>query len=145
MRLADIFRWERDYANANSELRYRFDELVDNDKANEDRGFDGWVSADDGLPAVAGEYLVKGTAVVNGKTVEFVNGLELNFHIEDYSAWTEYFHDGLSRGRGHCFEDYDLVPHWEMGSYEYLAEKGIEDIEITAWKQWGDEEVECFF
>ena len=82
MRLADIFRWERDYANANRELRYRFDELVDNDKANEDRGFDGWVSADDGLPAVAGEYLVKGTAVVNGKAVEFVNGLELNFHIE---------------------------------------------------------------
>lgn len=143
MRIADIFLWEREYDN--SDLRDRFDELVSENTGREDRGFDGWVSADDGLPAVAGEYLVKGTAVVNGKTIEFVDGLELNFHVEGYSTWTEHFNDGLGRG-SHVFEDYELVPHWELGSFESLVDRGFEDIEVTAWKQWGEgEAVEGIF
>lgn len=131
MKLNEVNNWIQNY---DSELNW----VIDNEKrgVKEPRGFDGWVKVEDGfdgyggeLPNVGGEYLVKGTLTRKDGTVEgFVTWLELGFHVEDYME------DEFG-----CYGD--VTAHWVLNE-KRLIERGFTDIDITAWKQWEDEEVE---
>lgn len=131
-------KWEKMYAKLTFEEQEHLDDLVaDYREEIETMGFGEWVpcSEDDPetLPSMNDTYRVKGTALCNGKPIEFEADVECCRHVENWSVdWEE-----VDRGQWVFEETYDIVPHWED---EFLERwYGLKDVRITEWKQWEPE------